>query len=140
MNFRLILLSICTAFALTASAERLGVIEAERVYQAYGRQVKSGDFAEYNGMICYYQAEGATEMTLLIEALGVPEEAISLSINPDGWQSKETDEGVAAYVYNAPDGSFDVVVMGLDGDDALLSLSRKRKPTMGYLFDRKPVQ
>ncbi|MDE5800882.1 MAG: hypothetical protein K2H74_07675 [Paramuribaculum sp.] len=139
MNFRLTLLSICTAFALTASAESLGLIEAERVYQAYGRQEKSGDFAEYNGMICYYQAEGATEMTLLIEPLGVPDKAISLSINPDGWQTKECEEG-KAWVYNAPDGSFDIAVMAVDNDDAMLSVSRKKKPTICYLFSRTPIQ
>lgn len=139
MNFRLILLSLCIALAFTASAERLGLIDAERVYQACGRQEKSGDFAEYNGMICYYGAEGATDMTLLIEPLGVPDEAIRLNINPDGWQIDDTDDG-KAYVYKAADGSFSIVVMATDGDDAIISLSRRKKPTICFLFDRKPIQ
>lgn len=125
--------------AIAALAEHLSIVEADRVYQAYGRQVKSGDFAEYNGMICYYAAEGATDMTLLIEPLGVPDETIRLSIDPDGWQEKDSDEG-RAYVYNAPDGSFDIVVMAVDDKDGVLSVSRKKEPTICYLFSRKPIQ
>lgn len=139
MNFRHLLLSILIATSFTASADSLGLIKADRVYQAYGRQVKSGDFAEYNGMICYYTAEGAADMTLLIEPLGVPDEAIRLSIDPDGWQEKDSDEG-RAYVYNAPDGSFDIVVMAVDDEDGVLSVSRKKEPTICYLFSRKPIQ
>lgn len=139
MNLRHLLLSIFIASSFTASADSLGLIEADRVYQTYGRQEKSGDFAEYNGMICYYTPDGANDMTMLIEPIGVPDETIRLSIDPDGWQAKDSDEG-KAYVYNAPDGSFDIVVMAVDDEDALMSVSRKKKPTISYLFSRKPLQ
>lgn len=138
MNIKYILSAISIICGLTAWADRLELIEAEQVYQVYGRQVKSGDFAEYNAMLSYYKPEGSASMVLLIEQPGEQAEAITLSINPDGWV-KKVEDNTEAYVYNAPDGSFDVVVMAVDGDDALLSLSRRKKPAMCYSFGRKPL-
>lgn len=138
MRIKLIILlaSLCS---LGAFAETVSVIQPEQIYSIYGRQMNRTDFEEYTALLCYYRAEGASAMTLLIEPQGGNDQPVTCTVDADQWNAATDSETLGCF-YIAPDNSFKIVIVTIDDEDAVITLMPKGKPWVSYVFDRTPLQ